>query len=191
MDWKVFYDSYYYKYVLNPYDRETFRALTRKTLTKTNKYYSNGMLVVNAKIRTLSLASGISYSKTKKCLNKLDELGLIVKGPKKSKNDRFFLGFRGKGDEKYYLAWYLAEEHKSLLESVIEKKLDKSKNIPKIKEIDPYCLNINYKHFIFDHFDNPAVLVNRQLKNNKNIAELLFGIDNIFRQSAFEAPKLD
>lgn len=199
MNWKEFYDSYYYKYVLNPYDRETFRALTRNTLTRTNKYYDNGMLVVNAKIRTLCLDSGMTYSTTKKSLNKLEKLGLIVRAPKKSRNDRFFLGFRGKSDEKYYLAWYLVEKHDPFLEAFIEdqikesfkKKLKHKWDLPKLKDVLPYKLETDYKHFIFDHFDNPAVLVNRQLKNNKNIAELLFGIDNIFRQLAFEAPKLD
>jgi hypothetical protein len=199
MDWKIFYDSYYYKYVLNPYDRETFRALTRNTLTRTNKYYSNGMLVVNAKIRTICFDSGITYSTTKKSLNKLEKLGLIVKAPKKSRNDRFLLGFRGKSDEKYYLAWYLVEKYDPFLEAFIEdqkkedpkKKIKRKWHLPKLIDVFPYKLETDYKHFIFDYFDNPAVLINRQIKDGKNISELLFGIDNVFRQTLLEVPQID
>jgi hypothetical protein len=44
---------------------------------------------------------------------------------------------------------------------------------------------------IFDNFDNPTILVNRQIKDGKNISELLFGIDNVFRQPLTEVPQID
>jgi hypothetical protein len=151
------------------------------------------MLVVNAKIRTISHTSGISYSTTKKCLNKLEELGLIVKGPKRSRNDRFLLGFRGMDNEKYYLAWYLVRKYDPILKEYIEdeKKVPKNRwSLPAIKDTSIYHLELDYRYFMFDYFDDPAILVNRRLKDGKNIIELLFEVDKVFRAPLFKAPAL-
>lgn len=181
-----FQGTYYYKYILDTYDREILRVLSKKILYKGSQSYENGLLITNIKIKTLCLETGIKYDRAKECLNKLDKLGIAIKMAKKSRNHRYFLGFRTKNDERKYLYEYLVNKYEKFVKDYVDdqiKEFEKIKwQIPEIEDKSPYKMDLDYKHFIIDFIDNPKVVLNRSLKDGKSLPVLLFGADEIYRK---------
>lgn len=188
MDWNEFAASCYYRFVLTPADREVFRIMVPMILTR-SRHFTNGLLVVNAKIRTISFKTGISLSSTKRCLNKLVKLGALVKVSRQSNNDRFLLGFRGKNNERYYFVEHLYKTYEDQLQEYIDEFVEEHVEdwkCPSLRKLDICKLNKDYRKFMIDYFSKPNILVNRILKDNKTVAELLFGVDNVYRQPLFD-----
>jgi hypothetical protein len=182
-----FQNTYYYRYILDACDREILRVLSKKILYKGSQTYENGLLIANIKIKTLCLETGIKYDRAKECLKKLDRLGVAIKTAKRSRNHRYFLGFRTKNDERKYLYEYLVDKYEKFVKDYVDdqiKEFEKIRwQIPEIEDKSPYKIDLDYKHFIVDFIDNPKILLNRPIKDGKNLAVLLFGADEIYRKS--------
>lgn len=182
--------SNYYKWVLRSADRDAIHTLWRKALNKGTKYYEHGILIANIKIQTLSLEAGLRYSTLKDSLNRLDQLGVIIKLDKISRNNRYFLGFRTKNNQRLYLIDHLIEIYEEFLDRGVESQLRAAK-VPKytpvIKDLASYQLESSYREFIIDHCDNIDELVNKRLNKSphpyKTIFELLFNRKDIYRKN--------
>ncbi len=177
--------SNYYKWILSSNDKITLQTLQRKVLIK-SKYYDNGLLITNIKLRTLSSESGISYSTLKDSINKLDYLGVVLKLQKRAKNNRYFLGFRLSDGNKSYLIQHLIDTYKNLLDSDIENQIEDFKNekqTPDIRKTSAYRLDKDYRNFIIDHCDKPNILLNKRVLNSKTIFELLFNHKDVYRKA--------
>jgi hypothetical protein len=181
-----FQGTYYYRYILDPCDREVLRILSKKVLHKGSQTYENGLLVANIKIKTICLETGIKYDRVKECINKLDRLGLVIKLPKKIRNRRYFLGFRTKNDERRYLYEHLVNRYEGFIKDHIEDRIKElecvSWQIPKIVDDSPYKIDSNYRCFITDFISDPKILLNRYIKDGKNLVTLLFGVDDVYRK---------
>lgn len=177
--------SNYYKWILSSNDKIVLQTLCRKALNRGTKYYEDGMIVTNIKLTTLSFAAGIPYSTARDCTNKLNYLGIAIKLPKKSRNNRYFMGFRTQGDKRLYLIDNLIAETKSNLDRGIEnqtEKFGKKHETPVIHDLATYKLSSDYIDFIIDHCDKPSEFLNKRIKDNKTIFELLFTRSDIYRK---------
>lgn len=182
--------SNYYRWILRSADRDTIHALERKVLHKGTKHYRHGILIANIKIQTLAIEAGLRYSTIKDSLDKLDHLGVIIKLGKKSRNNRYFLGFRTKDNQWLYLIDHLIETYKEFLDRGVESQLRDargSKYTPVIKDLTSYQLESSYREFILDHCDNIDELVNKRLNKaphpHKTMFELLFDRTDIYRKN--------
>jgi len=185
--------SNYYKWILSSNDKIILQTLCRKSLNKGTKYYANSMIVTNIKLTTLSFASGIPYSTARDCINKLNYLGIAIKLPKKARNNRYFLGFRTQGDKKLYLIDNLITETKANLDMTIENQMEefgKKHETPLIQDLASYKLHSDYIDFITDHCDKPNEFLNKRLKNNQTIFELLFNRSDVYRKLLPNKPVL-
>lgn len=181
--------SNYYRWILRSADRDTIHALWRKVLNKGTKHYEHGILINNIKIKTLAIEAGLRYSTAKDSLSRLDNLGVIIRLEKKSRNNRFFVGFRTADNQRLYLIDHLIEIYEEFLDRAVEAQLKASKgtkNTPVIKDLTSYQLDSDYREFILDHCDNMGELVNKRLNKiphpNKTIFELLFSRTDIYRK---------
>ncbi|KKN04863.1 hypothetical protein LCGC14_1093180 [marine sediment metagenome] len=182
--------SNYYKWILRPADRDTIHALWRKVLNKGTKHYENGILITNIKIKTLAIEAGLRYSTVKDSLARLDDLGVIIKLERKSRNNRYFVGFRTVDNQRLYLIDHLIQMYKEFLDRSIESQLkdsQESKHTPMIKDLTSYQIESDYREFIIDHCDNFNELMNKRLNKtphpNKTIFELLFNRKDIYRKN--------
>ncbi len=182
--------SNYYKWILRSADRDTMHALWRKVLNKGTKHYEHGILIDNIKIKTLAIEAGLRYSTAKDSLDRLDRLGVIIKLEKKSRNNRYFVGFRTADNQRLYLIDHLIQMYKEFLDRSVESQLkdsQESKHTPIIKDLTSYQIESEYREFIIDHCDNLNELINKRLNKkphpNKTIFELLFDRKDIYRKN--------
>jgi hypothetical protein len=172
----------YYKWVLSSNDKVAFYALCQMILTRNSDHYNNGLLVVNAKMETISYKSGIPYGTLKDSMKQLDYLGVILKLKKCAKNNRYLIGFRTSNDERLYLINHLISKYSDILEKRISKQKSdmKSKQSPVIEKSD-YRLDSTYRDHILEYFENPNELLNERI-SGKTMSELLFGRAKIYRK---------
>ena len=178
-------NSYYYKWVLDSNDKIVLQGLFGKVLVGKNKYYTNGLLVANTKIKTLGLDVGLSWSSTKRSLDKLNRLGVIIKLNRVLKNNRYFLGFRKKDEQRMYLIDHLINKYRDVLKEGVEKQTllsNKQINTIKIPAEEFLSINNDYREFIIDNIDTPKILINIRLKDNKNIVNLMFPNETIYKE---------
>ena len=109
------YRTDYYKWILSPNDKVAFYTLCQAVLTRNAEYYDNGLLVVNAKLETLSWNSGMPYGTLKDSVKHLDYLGVILKLRKCAKNNRYLIGFRSSNDSRIYLLNHLSSKYADIL----------------------------------------------------------------------------
>ncbi len=53
---------------------------------------------------------------------------------------------------------------------------------PKIKDISPYRIDINYKDFVVNNIDNPRHLVYSKIDSGKTLFETLFNRSDIYNK---------
>jgi hypothetical protein len=146
--------------------------------------YNNGLLIVNAKQKTILRRLGYQVGMTRliDILHKLEELGLIVIMNKYKSNNEYLLGFRcADGQHRAYLLYAMVMRYESLIEENIENQIKKNK-IPSIKDINPYCLDQDLKNFMKDNFYDPAVLMRRSILGTKTLPNILFKSDDFYRK---------
>ena len=177
-------DTDYYRWILSAQEKVIFYYMTRMVLTKDNKYYPNGLLIVNAKIETIADKCGLSYGTTKDAVKKLNDIGAIVKLNKKAKNNRYLLGFLSNNNVRLYLLSHLAYKYANVLERKIfdqqEKLKLKLKQSISLNRMD-YRLDSTYREHMIQYVDKPNYLFN-ELIDGRYLHELLFGKVQIFRK---------
>ena len=170
-------DSYYYRYVLTGDDRVVLHTLWVSFLNKGTTSYSKGLLIANIKQKTLQDKIGnISYFALKQSLQKLHNVGVIIKIRQKVKHNRYFLGFRTEGNDAFYLLYHLIDKYEQMVAENIENQryeLKEKWKDPIIKDINPYCLNSTTKEFIMKHVDAHTLLTIKD-GDGKTIYEILF-----------------
>lgn len=171
-------NSYYYRHVLTGDDRVVLQTLWISFLNKGTEPYSRGLLIANIKQKTLQNKIGnISYFALKQSLQKLHDLGVIIKIRQKVKHNRYFLGFRTEGDDNLYLLYHLINKYEQMVAENIENQRyelkEKKWKDPIIKDINPYCLNSTTKEFIIKHVDAHTLFTIKN-EDNKTIYEILF-----------------
>jgi len=175
----------YYTWILNSSDKCVLQALWQLALFGNNKYYNSGLLVVNASVHKIAMTSGVKSTPLRESLARLDQLGVIVKSHRKMRNNRYFVGFRVKDDDRLYLLDYLISEFEPMITEYIEEQmLTKLKKwqTPMVNEKSFFKLKKAYKDFICDNIDNPSIISSYKLKDDKNMYELLFNRQDIYRQ---------
>ena len=172
----------YYRWVLSSNDKIVFQTLCSMVLTRNSEHYKNGMLVVNAKLESISWKSGIPYGTVKDSMKRLDYLGVILKLKKCTKNNRYLIGFRNSNDGRLYLINHLSNKYSDILDKRISnQKSDlKKKQLPIIEKSD-YRLDSTYRDHILEHFESPNELLNERIEG-KTMSELLFGRAKIYRK---------
>ncbi len=178
-------NSFYYRYVLSDTDKNILHYLWANVSIGSSKYYKNGLLVANIKEQTLIEKSGETYSTLIRHLKRLDYLGAAIKIRSKVKHNRYFVGFRTAENERLYLLYHLITEYNLNLERNISNQMDefeKRWSSPQIKDISAYRIEGSYKKIIIDYTDRPGELLNKKVKDNKTLVELLFGYKNIYKK---------
>lgn len=179
--YKVFCSNYY-RHVLKAYDKLVFNELCRVVLYKdvSNRYVEKyGLLYCNIKRKTLANNIGISVSSVKRCLYRLDKLGVIIKDPteRNKKGVLIFLGYTSdlNANDRKYLIEHLVDKFEPILEKNIEDRRKNGDDGPiDITDRDFFRLDPDYRYFLSDNIFNPDLIANKPLKNGKTIYELLF-----------------
>ena len=166
--------SYFYRFVLNAHDKIILQTLFSLILCD-KKYYNNGLLVVNAKCKTIALAAGESYRTTKRSLAKLSKLGIIVRLNRARYSSKYFLGFKTIDNERIYLINYHIKEYDKWIMRIIDNQLEI--NSTKSPELDcsNFILDIHLMKFIQTNIEQPNILLNHKIKNDCTLYELLVG----------------
>jgi len=187
-------ESYYWRYMLTPIDREVLTTLWNGVATG-QKSYANGLLIANIKQETIAERIGsVSRATVKRSLKKLDALGAIIKLPnkyngelKKFANCKYFLGFRyGEGNLRTYLFYHLLIKYENIVKEEIEdqKCLTKSidSTLPKIEigNFKYFSLSKNHRKFILDNIKEYKYLLHKRFDDEKTIYQTLFKDDNMF-----------
>jgi len=188
--------SYYWRYVLSTEDKVVLQTLWDSIIID-KTFYNNGLLIANIKLETLMDKIGsISYSKLRRSLDNLNNIGAIIKLHKKFRNSRYFLGFRYRnGHDRIYLLYHLlmqfersAERHITNLYNKMELNAQNSGDpkkvwlMPKIHKNDAYCIEEDYRIFIMDNIGNINELKHRRILDNKTLFELLFNCSYIYEK---------
>jgi hypothetical protein len=191
--------SYYWRYVLNTNDKVVFTALMDSVILD-KKFYENGILIANTRYDTLLLnkIGSMTYSTLVRSINRLHDIGIIIKLRKKFRNNRYFLGFRHKnGLDRIYLLYHLCMKFENRVAENIENQQLKleSKNLelklknkklwstPKIDGTKAYCLKAAYKQFIIDHVDNINDFLYKRISEDDTLFYTLFGCEDLYRKS--------
>jgi len=178
------FDSKYFNYLLRPNDKIVLFKLYQKVVNKNYYLYNHGLLIANIKLETLFQGLGMARTTAYRSLCKLDELGVIIKLDRKSRNSRYLVGFQTAGGERLYLINHLISENEKYVNRAVSRKQQLISNkwdVPKIKDLDAYSIDKYYREFIIENVDKPHVLVNKHLKNGKTIYELLFNRTDIYQ----------
>jgi len=176
------YKTDYYRWLLSSNDKTALYTLCRMVLTRNNKYYGNGLLVVNAKLETIAWESGMHYGTLKDSMKRLDYMGVILKLKKCAKNNRYLLGFRTDGEDRLYFLSHLAYKYADILDRRISKqKSELGKKQSPVLEKSDYRLDSTHRDHILEHFENANNLLNERIEG-KTIPELLFGRVKIYRK---------
>ena len=172
----------YYRWVLSANDKITFQTLCGMVLTRNNEYYKDGLLVVNAKLETISWKSGIPYGTLKDSIKQLDYIGAVLKLRKCAKNNRYLIGFRKSDDGRLYLIDHLAAKYSEILNNRInrQKSVLENKQLPIIEKSD-YRLDSTYRDHILEYFERPNELLNKRI-DGRPMSEYLFGHTKIYKR---------
>jgi len=178
-------NSNYYRYVLSDTDKNILHYLWANVSIGNSEYYKNGLLVTNIKEQTLIRKSGETYHTLIRHLKRLDSLGVIVKVRSKVKHNRYFMGLRTANDDRAYLLHHLIIEHGENLDKNILNQISECKekwHSPKIKDISPYRIDINYKDFVVNNIDNPRHLIYGRIGSGKTLFETLFNRNDMYNK---------
>ena len=174
----------YYTWILDPVDKCVFQTLCNLFIFTNNKYYDNGVALVNASIRKIAMTSGVKTTTIKKSIDKLDHLGAIVKSPKQTRNNKYLIGFRNKDDDVIYLLDYLIKEYEEMITDYIEEQMVKKTKrwqTPTINDKSVFKMHMDYKEFMRSNINKPQIINEYKLKNGKNIYQILFEKDDFYK----------
>jgi len=178
-------NSNYYRYVLSDTDKNILHYLWANVSIGNSEYYREGLLITNIKEQTLIRKSGETYHTLIRHLKKLDSLGIAIKVRSKVKHNRYFMGFRTADDGRAYLLHHLISEHGENLDKNVLNQMSECKekwHSPKIKDISPYRIDINYRNFITEYIDIPNYLVHGMMENGRTLFNELFNRTDVYRK---------
>jgi len=176
----------FYRHILTAEEKIVMFALWDSIAYNENGLYGNGLLVSNITHRTLQRKIGrISYSTVRRCVDKLIELGVIIKLKKKSRSNRYLVGFRTQNkSDKSYLIFHLAPKYENKITEEINKQ---SENVterwhsPRIDNFSNYCIDPEVREFIFRNADKVNIIT-KIYKNGENIYQFLFKRNDYYRR---------
>jgi len=178
----------YYRWVLTNNDKIILQTLWKSFLVNGTNSYAKGLLIVNIKQQTLMEKIGnITPSTCTRSLKKLERLGIIIKVKNNARNNKYLIGFRSEGNDNLYLLYYLVHRYNELVKKEIDEQRDTIKKqwgIPKIKDINLYCLDGALKNFIIMNIDKPNLFVEK-IKNNKTLFEILFNRNDYYNKGLY------
>jgi len=174
----------YYKWVLTNNDKIVLQTLWKSFLVNGAAPYSKGLLIVNIKQKTLMEKIGtITQSTCTRSLKKLDKLGVIIRVKNDARNNKYLVGFRSQGNENLYLFYYLINKYNKLVKKEIEKQqsvIEKQWDIPKIRDINPYCLDSVIRDFIIMNIGKPNLFIEK-IEGDKALLEILFNRNDYYK----------
>jgi len=179
--------SYFYRFVLNAHDKIILQTLFSLILCD-KKYYSNGLLIINAKCKTIALTAGESYRTTKRSLTKLSKLGVIIRLNRARYSSKYFLGFRTVDNDRMYLINYHIREYDKWIMRIIDSQLDMNGNDTKMPKLDysSFILDINLINFVQTNITHIHKLVNHKIKDGHTLYEMLVGKDIARKKPLFK-----
>jgi DNA-binding HxlR family transcriptional regulator len=174
----------YYRWVLTSNDKIVLQTLWKSFLVNGADPYLKGLLIVNIKQKSLMEKIGnITQSTCMRSLKKLNKLGVIIKVKNDARNNKYLVGFRSEGNENLYLFYYLVNKYNELVKKEIEKQqsvIEKQWNVPKIKDINPYCLDSVIRDFIMMSI-NSSKLFTEEIENGRTLLEILFNRNDYYK----------
>lgn len=179
--------SSYFRWVLNSIDRDVFRVLCDMALTRGSIYYDEGIVIVNASLNSIARKAGLSYSTTKRSLNKLDLLGVAIAFKySANRNISYFIGFRTDNNDRRYLVEHLIARHGEAITNAVDgffsaKKKSQRNSVPKFDDYRLLCIAGKYRKLINENISDPKDLKFARI-DNKNLYEALFGEKNEYQK---------
>lgn len=173
--------SYYYCFVLSAVDKVVYRTLLRSVLSQKCIAYNNGILINNIREDSLARKVGqLSLSTTKRSLERLADMGLIIKVSRNNRrNNQYIVGFRHPdGCKRLYFLNYLSAKFDDLIAENVE---NQNTSCPEI-DIRSYCLKEEWKNFIRKNLNKPHTLFGTHLENRLTIMELMFGFREYYEK---------
>lgn len=179
--------SYFYRFVLNAHDKIVLQALFSLILCD-KKYYNNGLLVVNAKCKTIALTAGESYRTTKRSLAKLSKLGVIIRLNRARYSSKYFLGFRAVDNDRIYLINYHIKEYDKWIMRIIDSQIEMSDNDTKTPKLDysNFILDAHLIKFVQINITHIHRLLNHKIKDNFTLYEILIDKDMAKKKPLFK-----
>jgi len=175
LDYKIL-NSYFYRFILNTHDKVILQTLFSLVICD-KKYYKNGLLIVNAKQKTIALAAGESFATTKRSLTKLLRLGVIIQLGRGNRSTKYFIGFRTNTNDRIYLIYHHIKEYDVWLNRTIEnlKELNNNELLKPNLDSTTFCMDIHLISFIKENINNPYKLLHYKIHNELTLYEVLFG----------------
>jgi len=174
----------YYKWILTNNDKIVLQTLWKSFLVNGTDPYSKGLLIVNIKQKTLMEKIGtITQSTCMRSLKKLDKLGVIIKVKNNARNNKYLVGFRSHGDENLYLLYYLVNKYDKLVKKEIKEQqsvIEKQWDVPKIKNINPYCLDSVIRDFIIMNINKSNLFIEK-IEGDRALFEILFNRNDYYK----------
>ena len=179
--------SYFYRFVLNAHDKIVLQTLFSLILCD-KKYYNNGLLVVNAKCKTIALTAGESYRTTKRSLAKLSKLGVIIRLNRARYSSKYFLGFRTIDNERIYLIHYHIREYDKWIMRIIDSQLEMDDDNTKTPKLDysNFILDAHLIKFVQTNITHVHRLLNHKIKDDSTLYEVLIGKDLTINKPLFK-----
>jgi len=175
-------NSYFYRFILNPNDKILLQTLLL-SIIHDKRYYKNRLLVVNSKYKTLANLSGESIPSVRRSLDKLSNLGVVIKIKRTSRTTQYLVGFRTLSNDRVYLIEHHILEYDKWIKRIINHQL-KDDEFKKIKfDHSMFAMDIEHVKFIKANINNPQTLLNVKTvindTNPQTITEILFNRDDL------------
>jgi hypothetical protein len=141
-------------------------------------------LIANLKHETIleKLGYQIGITRLKKILKRLEDLGLVIIVHRKYSNSLYIVGLRHvDGQNRSYFIYGMVMKFEDAICENIENQIKKGKK-PKIRDINPYCMDQDLKDFIKLNYEMPYVITEKLMDNGKTFYNTVFNSEEVYRK---------